>query len=75
MAWDESGISGEHEDWYRNHDPVLLYARELLGSGDLTQDELTEMDEREKARIAEAREFAEKSPRPTPESALEHVFA
>ena len=27
MAWDDSGISGEHEQWYREHDPVLGYAR------------------------------------------------
>jgi pyruvate dehydrogenase E1 component alpha subunit len=75
MAWDESKISGEHEDWYRDHDPVLIYARKLLESDDLSQDELTEMDEGQKRRIAEARKFALESPRPTPESALEHVFA
>ena len=33
------------------------------------------MDERVKSVIAEAREFALESPRPTPESALDHVFA
>jgi TPP-dependent pyruvate/acetoin dehydrogenase alpha subunit len=75
MAWDESGISGEHADWYSDHDPVLIYARKLLGSDDITQEELTAMDEQQTARIAEAREFAMDSPRPTPESALEHVFA
>ena len=75
MAWDDSGISGEHEQWYREHDPVLGYARKLLGSGDVTQDELTEMDARVSERIAEARQFALDSPRPTPESALDNVFA
>ena len=74
MAWDESAISGEHEDWYRNHDPVLIYARKLLGSGELSQEQLTEMDEQATKRIAEAREFALESARPAPESALEHVF-
>jgi TPP-dependent pyruvate/acetoin dehydrogenase alpha subunit len=54
---------------------VLIYARKLLGSGDISQDELTAMDEQQTARIAEAREFAMDSPRPAPESALEHVFA
>ena len=54
---------------------MLIYARKLLGSDEISQDELTEMDEQQKARIAEAREFALESPRPTPESALEHVFA
>jgi acetoin:2,6-dichlorophenolindophenol oxidoreductase subunit alpha len=75
MAWDDSKISGEHADWYREHDPVLLYARELLDAGELIQEELTEMDERATATIAEAREFALESDRPTPESALDNVFA
>jgi TPP-dependent pyruvate/acetoin dehydrogenase alpha subunit len=75
MAWDDANIKGEHADWYRDHDPVLIYARNLLGSDEISQDELTEMDEAQKARIAEARDFALESPRPSPESALEHVFA
>jgi TPP-dependent pyruvate/acetoin dehydrogenase alpha subunit len=75
MAWDESKMAGEHEQWFREHDPVLILARRMLESGDLTQEELTEMDERVKATIAEAREFALESPRPSPESALDHVFA
>jgi TPP-dependent pyruvate/acetoin dehydrogenase alpha subunit len=75
MATDDSGISGEHADWYRDHDPVLLYARRLLDSGEITAEELGAMDERVTAGIAEAREFAVSSPRPTPESALDNVFA
>ena len=67
MAWDDSAMAGEHEDWYRNHDPVLIYARKLLDSGDLSQDELDRNGRAGKARqIAEAREFALDSPRPTP---------
>src|SRR5918998_36074 len=75
MAWDDSGASGEHEQWYREHDPVLRYARQLLASGDVSQEQLTEMDARTRERIAEARQFALESPRPTPESALDNVFA
>ena len=75
MAWDDSAMSGENEDWYRNHDPVLIYARKVLESGEAGQGELGEIDERTKGQIAEAREFALDSPRPSPESALEHVFA
>jgi TPP-dependent pyruvate/acetoin dehydrogenase alpha subunit len=74
MAWDDSKIKGEHADWYTDHDPVLLYARQLLDSGDVTQEELTEMDERVKAVTAEARAFALEAPRPSPESALDNVF-
>ncbi|MEA2379569.1 MAG: acetoin:2,6-dichlorophenolindophenol oxidoreductase subunit alpha [Thermoleophilaceae bacterium] len=75
MAWDDSAVSGEHEQWYRENDPVLRYARQLLGAGELSQDELTELDARARERIAEARRFALDSPRPTPESALDNVFA
>jgi pyruvate dehydrogenase E1 component alpha subunit len=75
MAWDDSGSSGEHEQWFREHDPVLRYARRLLAAGDIDQDGLTELDARTRERIAEARQFALDSPRPTPESALDHVFA
>jgi pyruvate dehydrogenase E1 component alpha subunit len=75
MAWDDSGMSGEHEQWYREHDPVLGYARRLLAEGEIDQAGLTELDERVRHRIAEARQFALDSPRPTPESALDHVFA
>ena len=75
MAWDESGMSGEHEHWYREHDPVLAYARRLLAAGDMDEGGLAELDARARERIAEARQFALDSPRPTPESALDHVFA
>jgi len=75
MAWDDSNIKGEHAEWYSDHDPILLYARQLLDSGDATQDELTEIDARTVALITEAREFALETPRPTPESALDNVFA
>ena len=75
MAWDDSKIKGEHADWFKDHDPVLIYARALLKSGDVTEEELTEMDERATSVIAEAREFALESPRPSPESALDNVFA
>src|SRR3954453_20875279 len=40
MAWDDSGTSGEHQQWYREHDPVLRYARQLLADGDISQEEL-----------------------------------
>jgi len=74
MAWDESGMTGEHEEWFREHDPVLLFARRLVADGDLSQDEVTEIDERVKQRIAKAREFALDSALPAPESALQNIF-
>jgi acetoin:2,6-dichlorophenolindophenol oxidoreductase subunit alpha len=75
MAWDDSGTSGEHQQWYREHDPVLRFARQLLADGDISQEELADMDAQVTEHIAAARQFALDSPRPTPESALDNVFA
>lgn len=75
MGWDESRIDGEHEGWYREDDPLLIYARRLLADGDLSQDELTEMDKRVSERLAAAREFALASSPPAADTALDNVFA
>ena len=75
MAWDASRMEGEHAAWFREHDPVLRYARELLGAGDIDQEELGRLDARARAQIAEARQFALDSPRPAPDGALDYVFA
>jgi acetoin:2,6-dichlorophenolindophenol oxidoreductase subunit alpha len=74
MGWDESRMEGEHQGWYHGHDPVMIYARRLLGDGDITQDELAEMDRRVTERLEKAREFALESPLPAPETALDNVF-
>ena len=73
MAWDDSNISGEHEQWYREHDPVLGYARKLLARRH-PQDELTEIDARERAHRRGAAVRA-RQPAAHAESALDHVFA
>ena len=68
-------MEGEHEGWFQGHDPVMIYARRLLGDGDLTQEELAEMDKRVRDRLDEAREFALASSPPAAETALDNVFA
>jgi acetoin:2,6-dichlorophenolindophenol oxidoreductase subunit alpha len=75
MGWDESRMDGEHAGWFEGHDPVLIYARRLLADGDISQDELTEMESRVTERLAQAREFALQSPMPAAETALDNVFA
>jgi pyruvate dehydrogenase E1 component alpha subunit len=75
MAWDDSLIGGEHADWYREHDPVLIYARELLSSGEISQEELTETDQRVRDRITEAREWALQGEPTAPETINEYTFA
>lgn len=74
MAWNDSGISGEHADWYRNHDPILIYVRELLRDG-ASREEIIALDRAVDARMARARKFAQESPLPPAETALDHVLA
>jgi TPP-dependent pyruvate/acetoin dehydrogenase alpha subunit len=75
MAYDDSLIEGEHADWFREHDPVLIYARELLEAGEVSQDELVEVDERARATIGEASDSALADSPPTPETINEYAFA
>jgi pyruvate dehydrogenase E1 component alpha subunit len=75
MTWDDTGVEGPYADWYRNHDPVLLYARHLLAAGETTRADLLALDAKVSARIADARRFALDSPLPPAETALDHVLA
>jgi pyruvate dehydrogenase E1 component alpha subunit len=75
MAYDDSLVDGEHAGWYRDHDPVLIYARELLAAGEISRDELTEIDERVRARIDEACDAALQASPPSPETINEYTFA
>jgi TPP-dependent pyruvate/acetoin dehydrogenase alpha subunit len=75
QAWDESKIGGEHADWIRRFDPILLYARTLLGDGAVTQDDVAAIDARVGAQMAEARAYAEASPYPDPAAVLNAAFA
>ena len=47
----------------------------MLAADEIGQDELTELDKRVSERTAEAKKFALDSPKPEPETALDHVFA
>ena len=75
MAWDDSRVRGEHEDWFRNQDPILLFARKLIAAGTLSQQEIAALDREAGARIDAAAQFAIDSPLPRPETAVEKVFA
>src|SRR5262249_4797415 len=74
VAWDATNIRGEHADWYRNHDPILLYARQLLAAR-ATRDEILARDQKVSAEMETAKKFAVDSPLPPPDTALRHVFA
>lgn len=75
MAVGEADVTGEHAAWIRDHDPVLRYARELVSAGHLTREGMFDIDRRATERMAAARAFAEASPFPDPETALQGAFA
>jgi acetoin:2,6-dichlorophenolindophenol oxidoreductase subunit alpha len=75
MATGEVSTAGEHRQWYEVNDPVLKLARRLLAIPGSSRERLFAIDEKIKARMAQAERFAIDSPMPAPESALQHVFA
>jgi TPP-dependent pyruvate/acetoin dehydrogenase alpha subunit len=62
------------EEWEKRN-PIVLYERKLLEQGVADKAELDEIRHRCEVEIAEAVEFAEKSPFPEPESVTEGVYA
>ncbi|MCK5625419.1 hypothetical protein KAI11_01035, partial [Candidatus Bathyarchaeota archaeon] len=63
----------EIEKWKRR-DPIKSFRVRLLNDGVLTEDKLHGIDEKVKVEIEEAVKFAEESPNPSPEDALEDLF-
>jgi pyruvate dehydrogenase E1 component alpha subunit len=58
----------------RKRDPVVTYRAKLIESGVATEAELNAMDEEIKGIVADAIEFADNSPFPSPDSLYENVF-
>jgi len=63
----------ESEKWMAR-DPIELFRKKLLSTGAISEQEAEEVERRVKAEIADAIEFARKSPAPQPEDALRNVF-
>ena len=74
IATGEAQATGEHKDWIEGHDPILRIGRTLAGSVD-GKKRLMALDTAVQVRIDAAVKFALDSPLPTPETALDHVFA
>ncbi|MFW5733955.1 MAG: thiamine pyrophosphate-dependent dehydrogenase E1 component subunit alpha [Oceanidesulfovibrio sp.] len=64
----------EIEEW-AGRDPILLYRARLIGEGLAAPGEVDAMEEEAGRIVAEALRFAEESPYPAPEAALDHVWA
>ena len=63
----------EHQSWVAK-DPVKRFARKLLESETVTQEELDELNDAVQAEIDEAVNFSEESPDPAPEDALDDLY-
>ena len=64
----------EVEEW-KTKCPVAFMERQLLEMGVIDMDELKTLDAEIMSRVQEAVEFAEQSPNPNPEDAMEDIFS
>lgn len=75
FAWDLKAIPKQHSDWHRKDDGLLRFTRELLKARRATSEQILELDREVRDQIERAVRFAQESPEPKPEAALEGVFA
>ena len=64
----------EVQKWMER-DPIAVLGQRIQGLGIATAEQLEAVDGEARAQVADAVEFAEQSPLPTPESLGEHVYA
>lgn len=65
MAWDERRIPEKHAQWLLRDDPLLGYARQLLGCGAVLPAEIEGIDTEVRRQIADAEAFALRSALPS----------
>lgn len=75
LAWDVETVPERARGWYRECDPVLIFIRELVEGKQATKEEISQVDKNVRGRVAQAVDFALKSPYPDVEEALKDVFA
>jgi pyruvate dehydrogenase E1 component alpha subunit len=61
-------------DEYLKRDPINLLKARMLEAGDITEDDISAMDEEIKATVQDSWDFADASPEPPPESLFEDVL-
>lgn len=64
----------EIQEYKNNHDPILLWKRQLMSEEILTEELADSLDKKAKDTAKEAVKFAEESPDPTLESIFEDVY-
>ncbi len=73
-AWGEGTGPPEFERWFRQHDPLYRYLRELLAAGAVTQESLRTMDDEAQAEVDAAEQFALSAPLAEVAAVRRHVF-
>jgi TPP-dependent pyruvate/acetoin dehydrogenase alpha subunit len=63
----------EIAEW-KGKDPIPVFASKVVEWDVMKEEDVARVDEEEQKRVEEAVEFAEKSPYPDPEEALQHLF-
>jgi acetoin:2,6-dichlorophenolindophenol oxidoreductase subunit alpha len=66
--------TAEQSAAYREHDPLTWFVKQAVERGLLTADEVEERNRAAEAAVNEAIAFAERSPLPAPEDALDDVY-
>jgi acetoin:2,6-dichlorophenolindophenol oxidoreductase subunit alpha len=66
--------TAEQSAAYREHDPLTFFAKQAIERGLMTADQVEERDRAAEAAVEEAIAFAEQSPQPQPEDALDDVY-
>src|SRR3990172_12812604 len=75
LAWDVGTAPEKVRGWYRECDPALIFIRELVEEKQVTREEISQVDKNVRGQVAQAVDFALKSPYPDLEEALKDVFA
>ena len=65
----------EEEDYWRERDPLKLFREAVLPQGDITKEELDQIDREAEALMEEAVKFADESPLPEPIELYDDVYA
>jgi pyruvate dehydrogenase E1 component alpha subunit len=73
-AWDEGLIPETHREWFGEQDGLLRALRRLIGAG-VDRAAIERLDEEVRSQMEAAIAFADASPWPPPEAALEDVYA
>lgn len=67
--------SDEFKEEMAQRDPLVTYGKRLIDEGTLNESEMASIRQAMHDEVEEALQFAQDSPYPKPEAALEHVFA